>query len=96
MKNSGFIKKGDWIILAAVAAIGLLLLFCSRFIYTPPQNGVAVIMVDGKLYGEYSLYENRELTIQDPDGGSNTVVIAEGAVRVKNADCPDRLCIQQG
>ncbi len=52
--------------------------------------------MDGELYGTYSLRQNRELIIDHPDGGSNTVVFENGAVFVRNADCPDGLCVKQG
>lgn len=28
--------------------------------------------------------------------GTNTIVIKNGAVRMENADCPDKLCVKQG
>ena len=89
-------KKGDLIVIAAVAALALLLLFCNRFFYGEVKNGVVEITVDGKLYGSYSLQETQKLVIEDADGGSNTVFIENGTVCVLDADCPDRLCVKQG
>lgn len=89
-------KKGDLIVITAVAALALLLLFCNRFFYGEVKNGVVEITVDGKLYGSYSLQETKKLVIEDTDGGSNTVLIENGSVCVFDADCPDRLCVKQG
>ncbi len=90
-----FLKKGDSIVLLAVAAVALLLLLCGRFLYPSVINGAAEITVDGELYGSYPLKDGVELIIETP-GGNNTVMIENGVICVKNADCPDHLCVKQG
>lgn len=82
--------------MAAVAAAALLLLFCGNFLYPAVQNGTVEITVNGELYGIYALQEDRQLVIEHPDGGSNTVVVKDGTVYVSAADCPDKLCVKQG
>lgn len=95
-KKRVFLKKGDCIVLAAVAVSAFALLLCSKLVYPAVTDGIARITVNGELYGAYSLQEDRELHITHPDGGSNTVVFENGAVRVSAADCPDQLCVKQG
>ena len=46
---------------------------------------------DGSLIGNYSLTENREIDLE-----GNTLVVEEGAVYMKSADCPDRYCVSKG
>lgn len=36
------------------------------------------------------------LTISNDNGGTNTIAIAPGKIRVLEASCPDQFCVQQG
>ena len=47
--------------------------------------------MDGEVFGEYSLDENREIAI----GDTNVCRIQDGKVQMTEADCPDQLCIHQ-
>ncbi|MCR5702411.1 MAG: NusG domain II-containing protein [Lachnospiraceae bacterium] len=63
---------------------------------TRNENGNQVkVSVDGKIYGTYPLYEDREIDIKT-DKGNNVIVICDGSVSVKNADCKDKYCVKQG
>lgn len=57
----------------------------------------AVIEVDGREYGRYSLKE-KETKVLDikTEFGQNTVEISYGGVRVLDADCPDKLEVKAG
>lgn len=60
------------------------------------KNGDFVkITVGGKVYGTYSLNENKEIKIKT-DSGFNTIKIDGGEVFVKDADCRDKYCVNQG
>lgn len=51
------------------------------------------ILVDGEIYGEYSLKEKQEININD----TNVCRIEkDGTVTMTEADCPDHLCVKQG
>ena len=55
------------------------------------------IEVKGKLYKKLPLDNSRDEKIQiDTDLGSNTVEIVNGKVRILDADCRDKICIQDG
>lgn len=54
-----------------------------------------VIKVDGRLYGSYNLNVNRSIRIST-SGGTNEIVIEDKKVYMKEADCPDRLCVKHG
>lgn len=62
----------------------------------------AVISVDGNIFGVYDLSQftgGRSTVITVPSdysGGSNTVEISNGRIRVIDATCPDKICIHQG
>ena len=96
MKKPRFLKKGDVILVVAVAVALLLFWGVSRFLYPPAENGVAEITVNGKPHGTYPLDKEVSFTVQDENGGYNRVEIKNGEVRIADADCPDRLCVRQG
>lgn len=53
------------------------------------------IFYQEKSLGTYALEENREIPITTEDG-YNLIIIKEGYVFVKDADCKNRICIQSG
>lgn len=58
------------------------------------EGGTVVITKNGAEYGAYPLGENRIIEIDED--GRNTVVIEDGSVYMKDADCPDKYCEKQG
>ena len=83
-------KKADFVVLFGILALGILMLFAGRLF---GQEGDTVIITkDGKVFGEYSLYEHAEI----PVGDANTVKIEDGCAYMLSATCPDKLCIRQG
>ena len=54
-------------------------------------HGSIQIMVDGELYGTYSLAEDQVIQI----GDTNVCEIKDGEVKMTEADCPDHLCMKQ-
>ncbi len=75
--------------------IGILIIALVLFlVLSPRENGDRVrVTVDGALYGEFPLDEERRITL---GGGTNTFVIENGRVKMEEADCPDKICIRQG
>ena len=53
-----------------------------------------MITVDGKEYGTYSLLEEQTITIGEGDV-KNIIVIKGGKAFMKEASCPDQLCVDQ-
>lgn len=86
--------RGDLLLIAvflAVAGVALLLLrACSA------PGGVAVVTVDGEEVGRYDLSRDGTYPIVGWNGGSNLLVIEDGAARVAEASCPDKLCAHTG
>lgn len=82
-------------ILIAVLIFGAL---TAAFIYYISGNrgDLVNVYVDGRLTGEYVLSDDNTINIQGYKGGMNTLVIKDGAAFMKEADCPDKLCIHQG
>ena len=69
--------------LCAAAALGL---------YVFREDGDAVtVFIDGQLYAEYPLTEDRVVELIS-DGGFNRLVIEDGYAYVEEASCPDGIC----
>ena len=61
------------------------------------KDGItAVVKVDGNIVYMLPLDKNACVTVEGYQGGSNTVVIENGTVYMKDADCPDKLCEKTG
>ncbi len=83
-------KKRDMILAAAV----MLAAFAWALLYQKGiknQGSVIEITVDGKLYGSYSLSEDKEIPVESVYG-RNLVMIKDGRAFVTEADCPDHVC----
>ena len=95
MKENAYISKKCIIIIAVV--LGALALFCIWFYNSRAQGNVAVITHNGRRVGAYPLNKDRTIEIKDSNGKvTNTVVIKNGEVFMKSADCPDQICVHQG
>lgn len=60
------------------------------------SGSLVVVRVDGQVVAEYPLSEERTVSLEGYQGGSNTLVISGGSARMTEADCPDGLCVNQG
>ena len=52
-----------------------------------------IVTVDKKVVIDEPLSENQELTIPLTNG-ENTIAIKDGQVTMKEADCPDQICVR--
>lgn len=89
LRGNGRKIKNDVIFISAIlllAVLGALALF----IFRSEGNYVAVTL-DGQLYGEYSLSENRRVEIKQGES-YNILVIEDGYASVETASCPDGIC----
>ncbi|MGN1347015.1 MAG: NusG domain II-containing protein [Eubacteriales bacterium] len=90
------IKTRIWVI-----GIVLVLVLSLLAVLLRPQNGAnmtAEIFLDGELIRTIDLSAVREpysFTVEGANG-SNTVSVEPGRICVSEADCPDRICVQQG
>ena len=80
---------------AAVVALGA---WCA-FSWLAPRADVVEIVQNGTVTATIDLgseHGRRTLRITAPDGGFNTLLIANGSVRVLSADCPGHDCVNMG
>lgn len=91
-------KQHYFILFFLVLAL-LLGIFIYLFYDKMPASPVANIYIDGELYRSIpmqTLTTPVELEIQQDNGKKNTVVVTSTEVYMQSADCPDKLCVQQG
>lgn len=87
-------KHRNDIILAAVLLFAALAAFAVIQL-TKKSGGYAVVVQEGKEIASYPLSEDISVTFQSSNGGYNTLVIKDGKADVTEADCPDKLCVNQ-
>ncbi|MBO5246835.1 MAG: NusG domain II-containing protein [Eubacterium sp.] len=93
MKKQTFGKR-DIIFLTGMACTGLLLtilIFC----FSETGNKIHITK-DGTLIGVYDLHTDQEIPIQSDGEIQNVVVIEQNKASMKEAFCPDHLCVHQG
>lgn len=62
-------------------------------------GGVACLYQNGELVREIDLDKVKtpySFEILSEQGGSNTVSVERGRIRISQADCPDRICVNRG
>ena len=83
------------LIVGVILCLVVIMLGISYFRPDLGNKAVVQIKVDGQEFGTYSLHENQEIPVQT-QYGYNLVVIENGSVYVKESDCSNQDCIQQG
>ena len=88
-KENGLVKKGDVGILVSALALASVL-----FLYTGNRAaGEDVYITVNSKTTVYSLGEDTVIPLTIGTNGYNTVIIENGTVFMKNASCPDQLCV---
>ena len=85
--------KNDLYIILVAAAVALIA-FLARGI-TQKEGDYVSVSVDGETVGTFPMNEDTEHEIQGV-GGVNLLVIEDGECFIREADCPDELCVKQG
>lgn len=81
--------KNDMIFLAVLLSV-VLMIGLGILLFRNEGNTVTVT-VDGKLWAEYPLYEDRTVEIKTAYG-VNRLIIRDGTAKVESASCPDGIC----
>ena len=88
-------KSRTWIIL--LAALAVLSGILGFLLLRPGENArTAQIYSGGQLYKTVDLLTDQEFTVTAPNGGENTVTVADGKIAVTSATCPDHYCMRRG
>ncbi len=87
------VKRNDLIL------IGILLLLClgvyGFFQLNKEEGGQVVVKVDGIITDTYDLSQDGEYTVKGANGQMNTFRIKDEQVDMLDANCPDKLCVNQ-
>ena len=81
-------KKNDLILAGTVLVFAAVILIFQLFLNDGGEHLVE-ISVGGERFGTYDLTDNRTIEV----GGTNRVVIEDGAAHMEWADCPDQICV---
>ncbi len=78
------------LVLVVLVVVSIVLSFKAYSI--EPNDAKAVVYKNGLVFGEYPLYEDRVIEIDE----HNSVAIKGGMIRMLSSDCHDRRCVKQG
>jgi hypothetical protein len=85
--------KSDFFLIGSILIIALIVLAILAF--TAKSGKMVKVIIDGKEKYAYNLNENKEEIIFTGKNNEfqNIVVIENGEVFIKNANCPDKICV---
>lgn len=87
------LRKADLLLLAAALVFGAVL--AAVLLLRSPGSTVQV-RVAGAVTAGYPLDRDASYTITGVNGGTNLLVIEDGAARIEEASCPDGVCVHTG
>lgn len=90
-KKKKRMSKKDWVLILVILCVAVIA-FLLHEVIGAEGAGSVTIKVNGKIEGVYSLAEDKEIKI---NGGSNILVIKNQKADMIEADCPDKLCVDQ-
>lgn len=87
-------KKNDLILIGSVLVVALLFFIGYRVIYHKDGSYV-IVTVDGMQKASFPLSGDTTYTIKGANHGTNLLVIKNGSALIREANCPDNLCVKQ-
>jgi len=88
-------KKLDILLIAVYITISIVIGY--MLLWGPSSAPELVeVKINNELHGRYSLPLDQALEVSLDDHGHNILVIDGYDVYMKEADCPDQLCVKQG
>ena len=88
-------SRKDKILLSIIVFVCVIVLVL-YFLWPKKSASKVEILVNGTLVQTCDLDEDQSVPIKVGDSVTNVLVIANHQVYMKEADCPDHLCIKQG
>ena len=87
------LRKADLHLLAAALVFGAVL---AAVLLLRSPGGTVQVRVAGAVTAGYPLDVDASYTITGANGGTNLLVIEDGAARIEEASCPDGVCVHTG
>ena len=85
-------RKNDICLIFVTMIIAAVFIFSKKITNT---NGVVKVYVDNSLYGQYSLTEDRIISIEYNGKVINELTVSNESVFMNYATCPDHYCVKQ-
>lgn len=82
--------KNDLVLIIAFV-VAVFVVF-SVFLITRKDGDTVKVKINGVTTAEYKLNQDFTTVIDSYNNGKNTLVIENGRVYIKDADCPDKIC----
>lgn len=83
------------IIVAAVLVLAAVISYIIVGVMNSDKAGKVEVVIDGRIEYTYPLDKDGEYVVEN-DEFINVIVVKDTQVSMKEADCPDKLCIKQG
>lgn len=87
-------KKNDYFLIGLVLIISLIFIGFN-FLKSKKNPEKIVIYLDDKVYKEYPIDSNEDISIKT-NSGFNKVKIHDKGVEIIDASCPDKVCVKTG
>ena len=84
--------KNESILVLVIVLIAAAFFVGNRLAAKKPA-AIVVVSVDGTITHEFPLHLEEDFTIYT-EHGENHLVISEGQAQVKEASCPDKICVK--
>ena len=92
------LKTRTWIIILSIILAVSILLSAVIFLRKPSSLSVQILQ-NGNCIKEINLNDVEspyKFTVEDENGGSNTILVEHGRISIIEADCPDQVCVRRG
>lgn len=89
-------KKNDIKLIITVLVIAAGIFAFWQWKQNKSEPDWVVVTIEGNEYARYPLNQDATYTIEPHTGEENVLVIQDGNVEIKDANCSDRICIYQG
>jgi hypothetical protein len=91
-------KKGDFILIIAIIIIAVSIFFYINFYAHGDKGAQVIIKLENQIIKEISLpvEDKIEYKVEIDQENYNLVQIKDDRVRIKNANCPDQVCVNEG
>lgn len=80
------------ILFSILLILSLAVLFIQKTVLQKPGT-TAIVTQDGQVIWQLPLDEERQLLIEDENGGTNTLIVKDHTVCISEANCPDLVCV---
>ena len=84
-------RRIDIIVIASLLLLSLIILLVINL--AKKEGAIARVEIGGEIVGEYPLDVNKEYSL---NGGTNVLVIKDGAAYMTYSECPDHTCERVG